>query len=551
MIKDLQIVVCQVAPVLGKPRKNAEIIADISQKTNADLLLFPELFLTGYHPRDLLTQRSFLNELDQTLSRLEFQIKTPVLFGSPILEENKLYNSAVFLGEGKKKIFKKLKLPFYNVFNENRYFTVPKDVSLESLLLEIKGFRLIVSICEDLWPNKGVFPSHYEHDPLSLWKRIKKTHALVNLSASPYAKGYFKERENLLLKISEDLSCPVVYVNELGLNEEILFDGASMLVSDLSIQRVGQSFKEDFISFSIKEDKKLDVPKKKNIETEEERLLSALIFAIKEFFAQSGFKKAVLGLSGGMDSSLVCVLTTLALGKENVFPLMLPSPYSSSGSVDHSLVLVKNLGLKIKEFSISKHFELFTESLKKNLARPHLKPLTKENAQARIRALVLMAFSSEEDALVVNCSNKSEIAVGYSTLYGDTVGACSPLGDLYKSDVYALAKFINREKEIIPKIILEKEPSAELSPNQKDSDSLPPYSVLDAVLYQAFEEAKSKEEIIKTLNLDPSLVEDVFKRIKRSEFKRFQAAPIFRVSRLAFGSGRRVSLSSKYEGLSF
>lgn len=517
---------------------------DQARAEGADLVVFSELSICGYIPKDMLNYDSFVDRCHEAVEELKSHTQgLGVLLGVPTysnLEKGKrLYNSAVFLVDGEyvDAIHKTL-LPTYDVFDEYRYF----EPNTEFKVLEFKGVRLAVTICEDLWNLDE--PRLYETTPMDELIGLKPD-LMINLSGSPYSYNHVEERRNRMVDNARKYGLPLVYVNQVGAHTDILFDGGSMFINRTGdIAEELNYFEEDYrcIDWSLDdvyEDRSHDY-KDEDIEL----IHDALVMGIRDYFGKMGFKKALLGSSGGIDSAVINALAVEALGAENVLAVLLPSRYSSEGSVSDAQKLAENLGCPYKIISIRD----VVEEVETTLA-PHFEGLpvdvTEENIQARSRGLLLMALSNKFGSMLLNTSNKSETAVGYATLYGDMCGGLSAIGDLYKMQVYEMARHINRNREIIPEEIITKAPSAELRPDQKDSDSLPPYELLDKILLEYIEEQKGWEQIV-ALGYDEDTVRKVVRLVDRNEYKRFQAAPILRISNLSFGIGRQMPLVAKF-----
>lgn len=523
-----------------------KIIETILQAKNqqAELVVFSELSVSGYPPLDFLNFKDFTDKcLGAVYEIAKHCVNIAAIVGAPShnpqLEGKNLYNSAFFLLNGKvDKIIHKTLLPTYDVFDEYRYFEPNKKFEI----IEYNNRKIALTICEDLW--------NVEDDPLytfcPLDNLIKQNPELViNIAASPFNYKHEQERKTILARNCNRYQLPVFYVNHVGAQTELIFDGGSLVMNKKGeVLHELNSFSEDFriINFPFEEPTS---PAKPGMERGKSELIqNALILGIQDYFRKMNFKKAVLGLSGGIDSAVVLALAVRALGKENVLPVLMPSHFSSEHSVSDSVEICRNLAVDFEKISIEKIFDEFTS---------HLHPLfgnlpfnvTEENLQARIRGILLMAISNKFGNILLNTSNKSELAVGYGTLYGDMCGGLSVIGDLYKTDVYELAEFINVEKEIIPRNIITKPPSAELRPGQKDSDSLPDYSILDKILYHYIEEFCSPQQIINE-GFEKSPVERVLKLVNTNEYKRKQFAPILRISPKAFGLGRRMPIVGKY-----
>jgi NAD+ synthase (glutamine-hydrolysing) len=544
----LKIVLSQLNYVIGDLEGNVVKMRDHvarARKDQADLIVFSELALCGYTPKDKLNYHSFIDRCEAALEDLKQEATDglAILVGAPVRSDlpkgKPLYNSAVFMSGGEiKRVVHKTLLPTYDVFDEYRYF----EPSRKNEIIEYKGHRLAVTICEDLWNLEE--PFLYERNPMDELV-AQKPDLMINLSGSPYSYNHVEDRKQRMVQNAVHYSLPLVYVNQVGANTEILFDGGSMFINrDGDIAEELNYFEEDYRvvnwdSSSTYEDKSVD---KKDYDIE--MIHDALVMGIKDYFNKMGFKKAVLGSSGGVDSALVHALAAEALGAEHVTAILMPSKFSSDHSVDDAVQLAKNLGSPFEIIPIKKGVTAMDETME-----PHFNGMavdvTEENIQARLRGLILMAWSNKFGAILLNTSNKSETAVGYSTLYGDMCGGFSSIGDLYKTQVYEMCDFINRNAEVIPNHILTKAPSAELRPDQKDSDSLPPYSVLDKILEHYIEEQKGWKEIL-ALGFEEETVRKVVKLVDRTEYKRFQGSPILRISHRAFGLGRQMPLVARY-----
>lgn len=510
-----------------------------AQSQNVDLCVFPELSLTGYPLTDARFSSGFLREVELHLEILA-QNSGDMWFvvGAPHKTDTAIYNAAYVMGEGKiQHIAHKSLLPNYDVFDERRYFSPDHD---SPLVFRYKNQKIAVLICEDIWED-FVEEEHfkYESDPLDQLQE-DNVDLLVNISASPYYVGKEKLRQQVLHRAVKQLNCPMLYVNLVGGNDEILFDGESTVMSAQGeVLHRSPKFSEDFSSYDLAQE---NVPLTQTISQEPVALLwQALCMGVKDFFTKTHQSKALVGLSGGIDSALVLAIACEALGKENVTPIYMPSQYSASISQEGAEDLCNNLGIALKTIAIDDLRTSFDQSLEQ-LFLGQVVNVTEENIQARIRGTLLMAYSNKFGGMVLNTSNKSELAVGYSTLYGDLIGGLSVIGDLYKHEVYALAQWCNKDQELIPNIIIERAPSAELRPNQKDSDSLPHYDILDKVLYLYIEQLQSTKDIVDQ-GYDADLVKKIVRLVNGSEFKRRQAPPIIKVSQKAFGIGRRHNIA--------
>ena len=510
----------------------------------ADIVVFGELAVTGYPPRDFLEFSDFINQSEAAINELAKAAKgIAVVVGAPCrnpLPEGKdLYNSAYFLYEGQilQQQHKAL-LPTYDVFDEYRYF----EPASEFKTVTFKGKKIALSICEDIW-NVGNENPLYTICPLDEM-RDENPDFILNLSASPFNYEHAQNREHTLKANVARYKVPMFYVNHVGSQTEIIFDGGSVVMSP-----DGNSFDEMPYFEECIRTYDLDEVHKGGINKAQSRIKialihDALVMGIRDYFQKLGLKSAILGLSGGIDSAVVAVLAQRALGAENVRVLLMPSQFSSDHSINDARDLAKKINIQYDIVFIEDIYKSFESTLKTHFAGK--KPeLTEENLQARIRGMLLMAISNKFGNILLNTSNKSEAAVGYGTLYGDMAGGLSVLGDVYKTEVYELARYINKDGEIIPESTLSKPPSAELRPDQKDSDSLPPYDILDQVLYHYIEKRKGPKELI-AMGFDEALVKRVLKLVNINEFKRAQMAPVLRVSPKAFGVGRRMPIVGKY-----
>ncbi len=523
-----------------------------ANKKNVDLIVFSELALCGYPPMDLLESKEFIRKCQEEIKQIaEKCIDIAVIIGGPSLNQNKegklLFNSAFFLNNGMvEKVFHKSRLPSYDLFDENRYFEPNREFSI----LKYKDKNIAITICEDIWDKQSLgneFTGRRLNalDPMKE-SGLKKSDLLINISASPFSHNYISIKKEMLVNTALKYKIPLIYVNQAGGQAQQIFDGGSMAVN-----RNGQIV-EQLNYFT--EDRKIIDTAHIDIDPGEGTILKtpdrismihdALVTGIKDYFHKLKLKKAVLGLSGGLDSAVVLVLAYKALGKKNVHSLLLPSQFSSDHSVSDSTELSENLGTSYDLIDIRKAYYTILDLLK-----PVFKDLpeniTEENIQARIRGLLLMAYSNKHGHILLNTSNKSEAAVGYGTLYGDMAGALSVLGDVYKTDIYKLAAYINRNEIIIPENIINKVPSAELRPNQKDTDSLPEYSLLDRVLYEYIELQKSKSELLEA-GFDKDVIDKIINLVNSSEFKRYQSPPLLRISSKAFGENRRIPLTASF-----
>lgn len=546
----MDIALAQLNYTIGDIEGNtAKIVAEIEKAKVAkvDIVVFSELAICGYPPKDLLDYPSFIERCEAGLSTIrEATEGIAVLVGGPawsgLAKGKKLYNSAFFFAHQKllKRIDKTL-LPTYDIFDEYRYFQ-PNEIFE---CVDYLGERIAVTICEDLWNLDE--EKLYKVTPMDeLYEQ--KPSVMINLSGSPYSYNHVEKRRTRMQLNAKTYGLPLFYVNQVGGNTDILFDGGSMFINRMGeITEECEFYKEDFKIIQWDSDQIYEDNHADYYDYDIGLIHDALVMGVRDYFAKVGFEKAVLGSSGGIDSAVVHAIAAQALGAENVKAITMPSKYSSTGSVDDAKKLAENLGSPFSNIAIKDVFDSFNATLADEFAgtEPNV---TEENLQARSRGIILMAYSNKFGNMVLNTSNKSESAVGYSTLYGDMCGGLSVIGDLYKEQVYELARFINRYGEVIPYEIISKEPSAELRPDQKDSDSLPPYPILDKILFHYIEEKKGWKEIV-ALNeegLTEEVVRKIVKMVDRNEYKRFQASPTLRISHKAFGFGRRMPIVARY-----
>ncbi len=517
----------------------------LAKEKGADLVVFAELALSGYPPRDFLEYTDFISLCENAAQEIAKHCTTiACIVGLPIkndvLKGKDLYNAAYFIENGEvKSIVKKALLPTYDVFDEYRYF----EPNNQFECITFKGKKIALTICEDLW-NINDNPL-YVSAPMD--ELIKQSPDLmINIAASPFNYRHDEDRIEVLSANAKTYNLPLFYVNQVGAQTEIIFDGGSLVFDETgAIKAEMKYFEEDLQVFDLDE---IEHVKNKYPQPERASDISqihdGLILGIQDYFRKSGFKKAVLGLSGGIDSAVVCALACTALGAENVMAVLMPSKYSSDHSVKDALDLVNNIGCKHEIIEIKAAADAFDNMLAKPFDGLAFN-LTEENIQARCRGIVLMAMSNKFGYILLNTSNKSECAVGYGTLYGDMCGAIGVIGDVYKTQIFQLARYINRNGEIIPENTIVKPPSAELRPDQKDSDSLPDYDTLDKILFQHIEMQKGSHAIIAD-GYDEALVKRILKMVNLAEFKRYQTPPILRVSPKAFGMGRRMPIVGKY-----
>ncbi len=578
----MKIALAQINTTIGDISGNVEKILQFAKNAKsegAELIIYPELTICGYPPGDLLLKESFVNENLSALDELKEKMPIAAIIG--FVDRNyergrPLYNACAFIqdGEIKAKQYKTL-LPTYDVFDEDRYFQSADEYSCVSL----GDLKFGTTICEDAWSAnlisenekdevkelKHVFAtgqivlhgtyvhglnSRYSLDPIEKVVAMKPDF-VINIAASPFAAGKHLLRENLFRYHAKKWSMPIVFVNQVGGNDELVFDGRSFVLDKTGkMVALASAFTEDLLIVDIDDtSKKIDGPINQRKDQDRREIYDALITGTRDYVHKCGFKDVVLGVSGGIDSAVVAVIACKALGPEHVFGLNMPSPYSSPGSITDSQQLAKNLGMSLTSVPIDKAMHEFDEMLEQSFSGKQT-DVTEENIQARLRGAVLMAFSNKFKRMLLTTGNKSELAVGYCTLYGDMCGGLAVISDLPKMRVYELARLINEEAgyDLIPKSTIEKAPSAELSPNQKDEDTLPPYPVLDAILQAYIEEGKALEQIIQS-GYAPNMAASVVAMVERNEFKRRQAAPGLKLTTRAFGFGWRVPVAQRYSEL--
>jgi len=545
----MKILLAQIDTFVGDVEGNARRVLEMIEKgraRGADLVIFPELTLLGYPPRDLVLQNSLIGENIAALERIAAKTgKTGAIVGfvdrNPSNEGKGLFNAAALIADGKilSKHYKSL-LPTYDVFDEGRYFDPAPGVSVA----EFRGKRIAVTICEDIWnfdPGDGGRRLYNSNPVDSLSKQ--NPDLIVNISASPFTLGKRKIREQVIGETLKICPVPLVHVNLVGGNDSIIFDGWSAAFDkEGKLLARTSDFCEDCVLFDLDSMKGQIHPE---TAPGPERLLEALKLGLADYVKKCGFEKCVLGLSGGIDSALVAAVAAFALGAENVEAVCMPSRFSSKGSLDDAARLAKNLGIRLKTISIEEPFSSFLE-LMKPLFGDLPFDVAEENIQARIRGVILMALSNKFGWLVLSTGNKSELAMGYCTLYGDMTGGLAVISDVPKTLVYELASYINRERELIPRSIIQKPPSAELRPDQKDEDSLPPYDVLDPVIRAFVEERRDLGEIAESNGLDPEFVRGILGKLAKSEYKRRQAAPGLKLTGRAFGEGWRMPIAAAW-----
>jgi len=554
----LRLALAQVNSLVGGFKANAERVKSTcaqARKMGADVVLFPELMLTGYPPEDLLFKKSFIKDCRETLKTLApFTRGLTAVIGFAEQKGKHLYNSAALMCDGKHiATYRKMLLPNYGVFDEKRYFNAGE----EPVRFSLKGAQIGLTICEDIWQESGPGKTLCQKGGVDL---------LLNISSSPYHKG--KARREMIIKRAKYYKCPIAYVNLVGGQDELVFDGQSLIVDAKGkIIAQGNSFEEEIIFANITLPAKVNKPKASGIKSykapaslskvkkvaplppcaymeksEEEEVYSALVLGTRDYIKKNRFSKVVLGLSGGIDSSLTAAIAVDALGPDQVVGVLMPSPHSSKGSVDDALALAKNLKIKTFTFHILAAMKAYEYILKEKFWSTE-PGLAEENLQARIRGNLLMALSNKFGWMVLTTGNKSEISMGYCTLYGDMAGGFAVIKDVPKILVYKLARWLNREQEIIPQNVLTKEPSAELRPGQRDTDSLPPYDLLDPVLLRYIEEDCSIEEI-KVSGLSKSEIQRIARLVDLNEYKRRQGPPGVKITPKAFGKDRRLPITT-------
>jgi len=539
----MKVALAQINPTVGDLEGNSNKILDFHRQARlagAELVVFSEMALTGYPPLDLLGRPAFVDRCEIALSDLAAQLKgSPALVGTvlpnPVPEGRAVRNVAALLAEGQvRSVHVKSRLPTYDVFDEDRYF----EPASEWRPAEVSGKRMGVTICEDIWEGPVEGRKCYRLDPVRELS-AQGIDLLANLSASPFRPGKGKVRENLLRSIARELGVPVLFANQVGGNDSLPFDGRSMAVGpDGKLIARAEAFREDLVLADLDSGQGDMRPSAPEGDAE---IFRALVMGLSDYMKKCGFDRAVLGLSGGVDSALVACLAAEAAGADRVLALAMPAPYSSPHSRTDAEKLAQNLGIGFEVVPIDGILKTYRETLDPALGDVTA-TLVEENLQARIRGAVVMAHANQSGALPLATGNKSELAVGYCTLYGDMVGGLAPIGDLFKTQVYALANHINRHNQVIPRRIIERPPSAELRPDQTDQDTLPPYDVLDPVLEMIISQAQDASSIT-AAGYPADVVERIVRLVELSEFKRRQAAPVLRVSRRAFGAGRQIPIA--------
>lgn len=545
----MKIALGQINPTVGDFTGNAAKIVQFAlqaRSAGAELVLFPELSVSGYPPLDLVERRSFVNRSRLTAERIAVETEgIAVICGmvTPAEAESgkTVMNSAVLLRDGHIDFIQsKMLLPTYDVFDESRNFAPAKSQQL----FNFGGNHVALTICEDAWNDKRFWNRRlYGVDPVEELVQAGGN-VVLNISASPFWLGKRELRRDMLASIARNQKVTVAMVNQVGGNDSLVFDGSSLVISPHGqVIAQAKSFEEDLIYF---DSEKLTGDMHVQIAGEEASAYEALVLGTRDYVHKCGFERAIIGLSGGIDSALTACIAVDALGRDNVIGVGMPGPYSSEGSVEDARHLAQNLKIRFELLSINEIYQTARQTLSPVFSG--MAPdVTEENIQSRARGMVLMAMSNKLGALVLSTGNKSELAVGYCTLYGDMVGGLAVISDVPKTLVYRLAAYVNSRKKVIPEATIEKPPSAELRPDQKDSDSLPPYDILDKILEEFVEESSSAEQIAHVYSLDPDLVRRVIRMIERSEYKRQQAAPGIKISAKAFGYGRRFPIAAKSE----
>jgi len=552
----MKITIAQINPTIGDLPSNTQKILEAANKAAAEktnLLLTPELSLCGYPPRDLLLKPDFVEAMDIALQQLatDLPLDLGVLVG--IVEKNpkadisggkSLYNSVALLHEGKvKQVFHKRLLPTYDVFDEHRYF----EPGLQTNYFIFDSVKIGVTICEDLWNDEEFFGKRsYSINPIAELCKLD-VNLIVNLSASPYTFGKQNFREAMLKHSATRFDKPIIYVNQVGGNDDLIFDGRSF-----ALNRSGEiisracGFESDLRQIEFdKAQQDLNISSiADNYESDDEEIWQALVLGVRDYVQKCGFSKVVLGLSGGIDSSIVAAIASAALGKENVLGVLMPSPYSSESSVKDADDLATNLGIKTEKLSIGNLMQSYDETFAELFTNTEF-GLAEENIQSRIRGSLLMAISNKFRYLLLSTGNKSEMAVGYCTLYGDMNGGLAVIADVPKTRVYSICSWLNRNKEVIPQNVLIKPPSAELKPGQLDQDSLPDYEILDDILHRLINDYQSVEQIIKAGH-NAEIVNQIVRMVARAEFKRRQAPPGIKITDRAFGTGWRMPIASNW-----
>ena len=557
----MKIALAQINPTVGDFVGNIAKIVESAARAagrGAALVVFPELAVCGYPPADFLEKRDFVARAEAGVAELAAwtaEAGRPAILCGSVMATNaavgkQVRNVAVLLSEGKVSfVQQKMLLPFYDVFDEQRYF----EPAVEQRLTLVGGQPLAITVCEDAWNDKSFWPRRlYTVDPVEelmrQWEKqptelVGRPRVILNISASPFWQGKPEVREKMLAALAERHGAFVAMVNQVGGNDSLVFDGSSLVVGpDGTVMARAAGFAEDLVMVDTDQPGVVAEARTDDVAA----TWDALVLGTRDYVRKCGFKKALVGLSGGIDSALVAAIAVEALGAGNVLGVGMPSEYSSLGSIEDARGLARNLGIRFELLPIHEVFGAYQEVLRPLFAGTPF-GLAEENLQSRIRGGLLMALSNKFGALVLTTGNKSEMSTGYCTLYGDMVGALAVIGDVMKLQVYALSRYANREREVIPLATLEKPPSAELRPEQRDTDSLPPYEVLDPILEAYVERYCSAEQIAEEQGVDVVLVRQVLQLVERSEYKRQQAAPVLKVTRKSFGMGRRFPIAVKVQ----
>lgn len=543
----MKITVAQINYHVGNFEPNVSKMLDavnLAKDEGSDIVCFSELATCAYPPRDFLEFEDFIIRAEQSIDQLaEAADGIAIVVGSPsrnpVVEGKDLYNSVYFLADREIKFVQhKTLLPTYDIFDEYRYF----EPATEWNIVEYKGKKIALTVCEDIW-NIGNENPLYTICPMDEMKKFDPDF-IINVSASPFSYVHSEERLHVCKENAKRYGIPLFYINHVGAQTEIIFDGGSVVVSpDANVYEELPYFVETIKHYElddiVKGGRESLQPKDKISDIHD-----AIVLGVKDYFGKLGFKKAILGLSGGIDSAVTAVFAARALGPENVRVLLMPSQFSSDHSVNDAVALAKNLGIQYDIIAIKDIYDAYMDKLSPIFGDLPFN-VTEENIQARVRGTLNMALSNKYGNILLNTSNKSEMAVGYGTLYGDLAGGISVIADVYKTDVFRLAHYMNKDGEVIPTNTITKPPSAELRPNQKDSDSLPDYDILDEILELYIEHRKGPKEII-AKGHDPALVKRILRLVNINEFKRYQTAPVLRVSPKAFGMGRRMPIVAKY-----
>ena len=543
----MKIALGQINPTVGDFAGNSAKIIAYAQRAKAagaGLILFPELAICGYPPRDLVERTSFVVHNREAAEHIAAETRgiaviTGLVTPAQADTGKSVMNSAALLIDGSIKFIQsKMLLPTYDVFDEVRNFAPARSQTL----FPFCGKQMALTICEDAWNDKHFWPRRlYSVDPVESLVQAGGNFVL-NISASPFWAGKRELRRDMLATIARNDRVPVAFVNQVGGNDSLVFDGSSMVLDrEGNVIAQGKSFEEDLIFF---ESDSLTGEMHEQIEGEEASIYAALVLGTRDYISKCGFRQAIIGLSGGIDSALTAAIAVEAIGAENIIGVGMPGPYSSQGSVDDARQLAANLGIRFELLCITDIFETFKKTLAP-VFRKYPEDVTEENIQSRIRGSLLMALSNKFGALVLSTGNKSELGVGYCTLYGDMAGGLAVINDVPKTLVYNLSRYVNSRQQVIPQATLDKPPSAELAPGQKDSDNLPAYEILDAILEDYVEQSHSAEQIAHDHAFDLALVKNVIRMVERNEYKRQQAAPGIKISPKAFGYGRRFPIAAK------